>query len=96
MKSKTYKNVAEVAESFGFPREKGMVAEIKAGLTKEIIVMVKKKGVTHREVAEMSGVPRSAVTGIISGSLQKVSMERLIRVLGALGRTIELRTKRAA
>ena len=96
MKSKTYKNVGELAKSLGFPRERGVVAEIKAGLTKEIIGIVNKKGVTHREIAALSGVPRSAVTGIISGSLQKVSIERLIRILGVLGKTVELRLKKAA
>ena len=96
MKSKTYKNASALAESFGLPSERGLVAEMKAKLTKEIIKAISKNGLTHKEVAELSGVPRSAVTGIINGSLQKVSIDRLIRILGVLGKTIELKIKKAA
>ncbi|MEX0798285.1 MAG: XRE family transcriptional regulator [Bacteriovoracaceae bacterium] len=96
MKSKTYKNIADLAVDLGLSAERGLVAEMKAKLTKEIIKTIKKQGLTHKEVADLSGVPRSAVTGIINGSLQKVSIDRLIRILGTLGKTIELKIKKAA
>ena len=69
---------------------------MKAKLTKEIIKAISKEELTHKEVADLSGVPRSAVTGIINGSLQKVSIDRLIRILGTLGKTVELKVKKAA
>ena len=96
MKSKTYKNASDLAESLGLPSERGLVAEMKAKLTKEIIKAISKEELTHKEVADLSGVPRSAVTGIINGSLQKVSIDRLIRILGTLGKTVELKVKKAA
>lgn len=96
MKSKTYKNTAELAVGLGLSAERGVVAEMKAKLTKEIIKAIDQKELTHKEVAELSGVPRSAVTGIINGSLQKVSIDRLIRILGTLGRKVELKVKAAA
>ena len=55
-----------------------------------------KEELTHKEVAELSGVPRSAITGIINGSLQKVSIDRPIRILRTLGKTVELKIKKAA
>ena len=96
MKSKTYNNASDLAESLGLSRERGLVAEMKAKLTKEIIKAISKEELTHKEVADLSGVPRSAVTGIINGSLQKVSIDRLIRILGTLGKTVELKVKKAA
>ena len=96
MKFKTYQNAADLAESLKLPRERGLVAEVKAKVTKEIIKAIRKEKLTHKEVAELSGVPRSAITGIINGSLQKVSVDRLIRILGTLGKTVELKIKKAA
>lgn len=96
MKSKAYNSASDLAESLGLSRERGLVAEMKAKLTKEIIKAISKEDLTHKEVADLSGVPRSAVTGIINGSLQKVSIDRLIRILGTLGKTVELKVKKAA
>lgn len=96
MKSKTYNSASDLAESLGLSTERGLVAEMKAKLTKEIIKAISKEELTHKEVADLSGVPRSAVTGIINGSLQKVSIDRLIRILGTLGKTVELKVKKAA
>ena len=71
MKSKTYKNVSDLAVDLGLTAERGLIAEMKANLTKEIIKAIGKKELTHKEVSELSGVPRSAITGIINGSLQR-------------------------
>ena len=96
MRSKSYNNISNLAESLGLSKERGLIAEMKAKLTKEIIKTMAQKGLTHQEVSELSGVPRSSITGIVNRGLQKVSIERLMRILGALGKTVELKVKRAA
>ena len=96
MRSKTYENASDLAAGLGLPADRGHIATMKAKLTKEIIKIMDRQGVTHREVAELSGVPRSAVTGIVNGSLQNVSIERLVRILGTLGKTVKLKVKAAA
>lgn len=96
MKSKTYKNATDLALALGLSAEHGIIAEMKASLTKEIIKAIDKKKLTHKDVAELSGVPRSAITGIVNGSLQKVSIDRLIRIVGSLGKKVELKYKNAA
>jgi predicted RNase H-like HicB family nuclease len=40
---------------------------------------------THADLAERSGLPRTAVTGILSGSLQKVMIDRVLRLVEAAG-----------
>lgn len=96
MKSKTYNKMSDLTADLGLSPERGDIAEMKARLTVEIAKAVKKQELTHLEVSELSGVPRSAITGIINGSLQKVSIERLVRVLGVLGKKVELKIRKAA
>jgi predicted XRE-type DNA-binding protein len=96
MKSKTYKNTSELAVALGLTSENGVIAQMKASLTKEIIKTIEKKKLTHKEVSELSGVSRSTVTGVVNGSLQRVTIDRLIRVLSSLGKKVELKYKNVA
>ncbi len=48
------------------------------------------------ELAHRSGLPRSAVTGILSGSLQKVTIDRVLRLVDAAGLDAEIKVRRAA
>jgi len=41
-------------------------------------------------------LPRSAVTGILSGSLQRVTVDRILRLVEAAGLKAEIRVRRAA
>ena len=96
MKSKNYKKLTDLALALGLPESRGHIAMIKAKLTKEIINTIEQSGLTHQEVSDLSGVPRSSITGIITGSLQKVSIDRLVRIITALGKNVELKIKTAA
>ena len=96
MKTIKYTDLEKLAIDLGLPPEQGPIAEIKAKLTKEIIKSIEKQALTHQDVADSSGVPRSAVTGIVSGSLQKVTVDRLIRILNSLGRRVEVKVKKVA
>jgi predicted XRE-type DNA-binding protein len=93
---KKYKNISDLSVSLGLSKERGQLAELKSKLTKEIIKSIEVNELTHQELANLSGVPRSAITGIINGSLQKVTLDRLLRVLFSLGLRIEMKIKAAA
>lgn len=93
MKSKKYDSVKEVAKDLGLDPKLGELAVLKAELTLEIQNIIQKKGLTHKEVSELSGVPRSSVTGILNGSLQKVTLDRLIRILISLGKSLSIKIK---
>jgi predicted XRE-type DNA-binding protein len=67
---------------------------IKKQLITGVVLASEKKGLTHQQLAEGSGLPRSAVTGIISGSLRKVTIDRLVRLADAAGLNIELKFKK--
>jgi len=57
---------------------------------------VDRRGLTHAELAAHSGLARSAVTGILSGSLQKVTIDRVLRLVEAAGLEADIRVRRAA
>lgn len=94
--AKRYKSMEALAASFGLPPSRGLEAEVKAVLTLAIIQGIEKQGLTHQNVAEAAGVARSTVSGIVNGSLQRVTIDRLIRILGAIGFGLQLKIKKAS
>ena len=85
-----------LARQLGIPKSRGLEAVLKAQLIAAIIREIRRRGATHTEVAARSGLPRSAVTGILSGSLQKVTIDRVLRLLEAVGLEAKVRVRRAA
>ena len=49
---------------------------------------------THSELSTRSKIARSAVTGILSGSMQKVTLDRLLKLVEAAGLIAEVKLKR--
>jgi len=93
------KNVSDgkkIAELLNIPVSRGMEAVIKAQLILGIVNVVKKNELTHEELAKRSGLPRSAVTGILSGSLQRVTIDRVLKLVEAVGLVAEVKLKKAA
>ena len=94
MKKKT--NSKKLATMLGISRARSTEAVIKAKLIKGIQDKIRVNNITHLELAELSGLPRSAVSGILSGSLQKVTIDRLLRMVDGLGMEVEVRLKKVA
>ena len=86
----------KLAKELGISRARGIEAVIKAQLIRAIVDAAEKEGITHEQISKRSGVPRSAVTGILSGSLQKVTLDRVLKLVEAVNLTAEVRTRRAA
>lgn len=87
---------SEIAKMVGVSRARGMEAVIKAQLITAILDTLKHKRLTHEEIAKRSKLPRSAVTGILSGSLQKVTIDRVLRLIEAVGLIAEIKIKNSA
>lgn len=86
----------ELSEKLGLPASRGIEAVIKAKLIAAITKEVEAKAITHAELAKRSKLPRSAVTGILSGSLQKITIDRVLRLVEAVGLVAEIKLHRAA
>jgi predicted XRE-type DNA-binding protein len=93
MKKKS--TAAELAKVLRISRARGIESVMKAQMISAVLKAVEKHGFTHAELAERSGLPRSAVTGILSGSLQKVTIDRVLRLVEAAKLVAEVRFKEA-
>lgn len=87
---------AQLAKKLGIPKRRALEAVLKARLIMAIVREVDRLGITHEKLAARSGIARSAVTGILSGSLQKVTIDRLLRLLEAAGLEADITVHRAA
>ena len=87
---------ARLARLLGVPKSRGLEAVIKARLIAAVLQEVDRRGLTHADLAARSGVSRSAVTGILSGSLQKITIDRVLRLVEAAGLEADIRVRRAA
>jgi predicted XRE-type DNA-binding protein len=96
MKNAKRTSPARLARQLNLPRSRGMEAVLKAQLIAAIVREIRRRGLTHADVATRSGLPRSAVTGILSGSLQKVTIDRVLRLLEGVGLEANIRVRRAA
>src|SRR5262249_16422915 len=54
-----------LSRQLGIPKGRGLEAVVKARLIAAIVPEVEHRGFTHAELAVRSGLPRSAVTGIL-------------------------------
>ncbi len=85
-----------LATQLRIPRPCSMEAVLKAQLIAAVAREADRQGLTHAQIAERSGLPHSAVTGIISGSLQKVTIDRVLRLVDAVGLEAAVKVRRAA
>jgi predicted XRE-type DNA-binding protein len=85
-----------LAKALGIPKRRALHAVLKAQLIAAIVRELEHRELTHAMLASRSGLPRSAVTGILSGSLQRVTLDRILRLVEAAGLEAEIRIRRAA
>ena len=89
-------SAAGLARQLGIPKSRGVEAVLKAQLIAAVTREIERRRLTHAEVAARSGLPRTAVTGILSGSLQKLTIDRVLRLLEAVGLEATVRVTRAS
>lgn len=87
---------SELAKQLGLPPSRGMEAVIKAQLITAVLKAAERRKLTHAELARRSGLSRSAVTGILSGSLQKVTIDRVLRLVEAANLVAEVKVRQVA
>lgn len=86
----------ELARKLGLPAARGTEAVLKAQLIAAVAKEAEAQELTHARLAKRSKLPRSAVTGILSGSLQKVTLDRILRLVEAVGLVPEIRLHKSA
>jgi predicted XRE-type DNA-binding protein len=89
-------SAAALAKELNIAKSRSLEAVMKAQLISAVLREADRRSLTHAELAKLSGLPRSAVTGILSGSLQKVTIDRVLRLVEAAGLEAEVKVRRAA
>lgn len=87
---------ADLAKKLRVSKARGLEAVMKADLIGAVLKTMAKEGLTHAAVAKASGLPRSAVTGILSGSLQKVTLDWILKLVEGVGLTARIFVRKAA
>lgn len=96
MKYNTYISLEDFTKRFKVSPARAKEAELKATLVMAIIKEIEAQDLTHQEVAHLTGVARTTITGITNGSLKKITLDRLVRILTTLGASIEIKVRKAA
>ena len=90
------RNARELAETLGLSPADGAEIELRSELNSKIAEIVRRRGLTHAEVARLAKTSRTRITAILNRNTKSVSTDLLLRVLYALGYTAKLRIMRAA
>ena len=77
-----------VFADLGFPDADAHL--VKAELVSRIDDIVRGRGLTQTEAARLMGLSQPDVSRLLRGDFREYSMERLFRLLNALGRDIEI------
>jgi predicted XRE-type DNA-binding protein len=86
----------DIANKLGISPSRGIEAVIKAQLIAAVVKEVERQEITHSALAKKAKLPRSAVTGILSGSLQKITIDRVLRLVEAVGLRPEIKLHKKA
>lgn len=63
---------------------------LKAELVSRIDALIRRRGITQTEAGQLLGLSQPDVSRLLRGDFREYSLERLFRLLTALGRDIEI------
>src|SRR5260221_12952055 len=84
------RTAAQLAKEFGLSPADGAEIELRSALNSKIIEAVRRKGLTHAQVAQLARTSRTRGTAILNRNTRAVSTDLLIRVPYALGYTAKV------
>jgi transcriptional regulator with XRE-family HTH domain len=86
----------DLAKALGLSPLDGIEWEVRYAITKKIIEIVGDSHISITDIANWSGTSRARITKILKGDSSGISLDILVRILGALGTEIKISFKRAA
>ena len=90
------KNSKELSEALGLSPDDAAEIEFSVTLNDKIIEVVKKKKLTHVQVAKLAKAGRTKITAIMNRNLHNVSVAFLLKVLRALGYKVSPKISKVA
>src|SRR6266850_3182255 len=90
------RTAAELAKALGLTPADGAEIALRSDLNSKIVEVVRRKGLTHAQVARLARTSRTRITAIMNRNARHVSTDLLLRVLYSLGYTAKITFKNAA
>lgn len=90
------KNAEEIAQTMGLSKSATLEWKVRYQITNKIIDVIKQDKWTISAVAKMAGTSRARITQIMKSDTGGISIDVLLRVLGALGNSIKISFKKVA
>jgi len=87
-KEKIYRGSGNVFADIGLPHPERVMA--RAQIMSRITEIIKDKGLTQKQTAELLGIPQSKVSCLMNGKLSQFSLDHLFELLNALDRDVEI------
>lgn len=89
-------SAAGLAEALGLSPADGAEIQLRSDLNSKIVAVVRRKGLTHAQVARLARTSRTRVTAIMNRNTKDISTDLMLRVLYALGYSAKIRFQPAA
>ncbi len=90
------RTAGELAKALGLTPADGAEIALRSELNSKIAEIVRRKSLTHAEVARLARTSRTRVTAILNRNTKDISTDLLLRVLYSLGYTAKITFQRAA
>jgi predicted XRE-type DNA-binding protein len=79
-----------LAEALGLSAADAKEWQVQYALLKRLKQIVRRRKITHAEIAGRAGTSRTRITAILNDKLDNVSSDLLIRILGSLGYRVKV------
>jgi len=86
----------QLAKALRLTPADGAEIELRSALNSKIVEAVRRKRLTHAQVARLARASRTRVTAIMNRNTKNISTDLLLRVLYALGYTAKITFRNAA
>lgn len=86
----------ELAKALGLSPAEGAELEVRAELNQKIIEVVKRRKITHAQLAHLAGSSRSRMTALLNRRTEQISTDLMLRVLAVLGYKAKLTVSHVA
>ena len=90
------RNPTELAEAMGLSPADAVEWILRHSLTEKIVQTAQGSRLTVTQIAKGAKTSRARVTNVLKGNSQGISIDVLLRILGATGQTIKVSYKKAA
>ncbi len=90
------KNSKELAAALGLSPLDAIEWEVRLMITNKIISSSESNDLTVTDIAKIAGTSRARITKILKNDTHGISLDVLVRVLGALGEEMRISFKKAA